>query len=1597
MTEPLVSERLARLSPHKRQLLEQRLRERRLDPAATTAAEPSRPGPFELVTAADRARLPEGLEDAYPLSTVQLGMLYHMEATASDAAPAYHNVNSFHLRAPFVETAFRRAMQEVVDRHAVLRTSFDLTSFSEPLQLVHRRAEMRLVVEDLTAASPTEQRDRVRSFSEEELRRLVDLSRPSLVSLRVFRRSEDSFQLILIEPHAIADGWSTNTTLAEIFERYFAILKGRPLPAPVPPAATVRDFIALERRALASAECRHYWQESLRDATVLELPRWQGADTAISGLDRKVVAYPAMEVVEGLRELGRLAGTPFKAVLLAAHLEVLGRASGTLDVMTGLTVHGRPEEAGATELRGMFLSTLPLRLDLRRASWVELVRATFAAETELWRHRHFPLAAIQKLLGRRDLFDVAFGFLNFHSVAPVFEGGDLEILPVGNLELSQPHFALSTVFTLEPIPPHRLRLCLEYDDRRLARTQVRTYLDLYGRVLEDMARRPLDQPGRRTFLGRVLEHQILREWNDTAGAERREDLVPERIAERARRGPERVAVVGGDEHWSYGELWRQAGRVAAGLRRAGVGTEDLVGLHLERGAHLLAVLLGVWRAGAAYLPLDPAYPAERLAFMVEDSGCRLLVSQGGALGTGVPARGWEELLGEGAAAAEGPAAELEPASLAYVLYTSGSTGRPKGVQVHHGALANFLLAMEEAPGLSAGDRLLAVTSLSFDIAGLELYLPLVAGATVEVADRETAADGQRLAAALPGATVMQATPATWRMLVDAGWAGSPRLRALCGGEALPPSLAAELLARTAEVWNLYGPTETTIWSTASRLSAPPGQRPEVLIGRPIRNTSALVLDPRWLPTAPGVPGELLLGGSGVARGYLRRPALTASRFVPDPLGEAPGGQRVYRTGDLARRLPDGRLDFLGRTDHQVKVRGYRIELGEIEAALLQHPGLAAAVVVGDRGPDGETRLVAYHLAREGAAPTAGALRELLREKLPSFMVPAFFVALTELPRTPAGKLDRRRLPAPEGEPVEALAADLPRTGHEELLGQLVAEVLRRPGLVPLSADFFEIGGDSLSATRLISRLRAVFEVDLSLAEVFAAASLRAVAALIAERQAEGGAPLPPLEPAPAEAAGQLSPAQERLWFVAQLAAGESAFNIPLSVRLLGDLDLAALTACLRELASRQSVLRTRFVAVAGQPRALVEPPGSGRSPLIDLSGLPEPTREELARELARQEAARPFDLERGPIWRHCLVRLQPGSHLGLFTTHHIASDGWSMGVLIREVSELYAAARQGRVPSLPALPVQYGDFAAWQRRWLAQEAGERLLDYWRRKLAGLAEPPPLPLDRPRSGAAGWAGGLLPFRLDRQTSERLSALARGEGATLFMVLLAAFKTLLHRSSGATDVIVGTDVAGRPRLETEPLIGFFVNLLPLRTSLAGDPTFRQLLARVRETALGAYLHQDLPFPRLVEELRPNRESGRSPFFDALFVLQNAPQERLEAPGLEITPYPVAEESARFDLALFVIPGAEGLGGSWSYRRSLFDPETVARLAGRFSTLLRDAVANPDRRLGDLAFLAEQELEQRQREQLRRREASRLKLRTAMPSALSLDAPQPPERKE
>ncbi|MCC5578787.1 amino acid adenylation domain-containing protein [Microtetraspora sp. AC03309] len=1436
--------------------------------------------------------------------------------------------------------ALGRAFAAVVERHESLRTRYPAPD-GAPVQVPGPVPVLDHA--DLTAYPAEERERRAIEIVAERTRRPFDLAAGPVLRACLITLGERDHVLHIAIHHIAVDGWALGVLTGELGTFYQAFAAG----GPVPPAPLVRyrDHAAEERARPVDTTSLEYWRDRLAGAPALELPTDRPRTGAATPAGGSVELRLPAEVGAGIAELARRRRCTLFMALLAAYQVLLARHSGQDDVCVGSVVstRDRPELEGVV---GLFLDTLVFRGDLSGdPSFGELLGRTRAGVLGALSHRGVPFGRLVREVapgrehggghggerGRAPLFRAQFGV---HQEA---EGRRMTLPGIRVEPFSAPFVTggphAQNDLSLEVHPtPDGLVAYVVYDadlfDRGTVERMAARFTALLGQVVAHpdvpLSRLDLLAPGERAAI-------LARAGDDAVPYP---DVTLPGLLGLSGRDPDAVAVVCGAETLTYAELEAATDRLARRLAVAGAGPGRLVALCAERSVEMLAGLLAVARTGAAYLPLDPAYPAPRLAFVLADSGADLLLTQR-RLRDRLPGDRPVVLLDD---PGDGVAADLPPLrtapgpdDLAYVIYTSGSTGRPKGVAVEHRALANLLLSFRDRLGAGPGHVWLASTSLSFDISALELYLPLVTGGRVVIAREPATGDGARLArlVAEHGVTHVQATPSGWRMLLDAGFDRSS-LVALAGGEALPEALAAELRPRVARLFNVYGPTETTIWSSCWEV--PADIAGGVRIGRPIANTRVYVLD-RWLrPVPDGTIGDLHIAGTGLARGYLGRAGLTADRFRPDPYG--PPGSRMYLTGDLARWSSGGGLECLGRTDGQVKLHGHRIELGEIEARMTEHPSVGQAAVVVRA-----ERLVAYVVpaggAPGGAPPDPGVLIEHAAAVLPAYMVPAVVMPLGALPLTPNGKVDRQVLPDPE---VAAPGSGRPpATPAERRVAAVFADVLDVEA-VGADDDFFALGGHSLLAARATARLAAALGAEVAVRELFDRPTVARLAAALEDR-APGTREA--IAPRPAGTVPPLSAAQERLWFLHRFAPADAAYNMYLVRRLRGPLDREALARALGGVTARHETLRTRFPEVDGAPAVVVEPPGPVTWEDVDARD------DDEARRLVADRTNAPLDLADAPPYRISLVRIADDDHVLCWVIHHILGDGWSLNVVMDDLARCYA----GEV--LPPPGVRYGDVAAWQHG--RNVAGS--LEYWRRRLAG---PPALDLatDRPRpAGDRGRTGGQVALRLPEEVTAALERLGKEHGATLFMTLLAAYQVLLARHTGQDDVVVGSVTAGRDRVELEDVVGNLTNTVALRGDLRGDPAFHEFLAATRRSVMDDLEHQEIPYERLIAELDLGRDVTRTPLFQTMLILHS--QDGRGGPahgfgGLSVEVFEHGHAQVKFDVSVDVWRELDGLSVVFSYDQDLFDAATVAGIADRFDVLCRGIAADPGRPVRALPLL-------------------------------------------
>ncbi|WP_261991509.1 non-ribosomal peptide synthetase, partial [Streptomyces sp. OR43] len=1462
--------------------------------------------------------------------------------------------------------ALTAALDAMVARHEVLRTRLVADADGVPHQVIDPPAAFPLAVVDASGESDPD------TYAAELLRaeatKPFDLTDGPLVRATLTKVADEKNVLLLVAHHVIFDEWSDHLFQRELSALYDAFRAQEPNPLP-PLSVQYADF-SVWQRAWMSGDLLDgqlaYWHAALAGAPVLDLPTDRPRPAVRSSAGAVQRFSVSARTAEALHALSRESGASMFMTLLAAFDVLLGRYAGAEDVVVGTPVANR-NRAETEDLIGFFVNTLVLRTDLSGdPSFRELLARVRETALGAYAHQDVPFEQlVDELVTERDrsrtpLFQVLFSYVadggaytNPDGVLP--SKFDLSVRVEGSADALSGQIEYSTALfdasTMERLAGHLVTL------------------------LDAVVLDPGQRVGELPVLPAAERELVVEGWNASSAELPAVDSVHELIAERAVSAPDAVAVVAGGESLTYGELITRAHRLAHHLRSMGVGTESVVGLCLPRGLDMVVGMVAVWQAGGAYVPLDPEYPADRLEFMLADAGVHVVVGEralvkGLPVGQGVwldDAAVREALAG---LPSDAPETTVSAAQLAYVIYTSGSTGRPKGVQVAHGSVVGMVSALSPELGAGPGVRMLQFASFSFDAAVLDVAVTLASGGVLVVATSEERAEAALLTSMLraEGVRAASVVPSLLGVLDPEAVSGVETL--LLGAERLTEPVA-RVWSAGRRLVNTYGPTEATVMVTTGvvdpeRLTGAPA------IGAPVANARLYVLDERLNPVPVGVAGEVYIAGPQVARGYRSQPGLTGERFVADPF--AADGTRMYRSGDRARWLADGQLDFVGRADSQVKVRGFRIEPGEIEAVLAAHPQIRTAVVAAF-GDVEDRRLAAYLVPADqtAAIPSVADLRAYAGGRLPAFMVPSAFVSLDALPLSPNGKLDRAALTEPAGARPELDAFVAPGTATEELLAGVWAQLL---GLdrVGVTDNFFELGGHSLLATRVRSRVRELLGAEIPLHVLFDRPTVRGLAAAV-ESAGRADAP-PPVGVADRTQPLPLSFAQQRLWFLEQMDQEAAEYNVALPVWLRGEKpDVGALAAALGAVVRRHEVLRTRLVAGAdGIPYQVIDQPADAFPlALVDVSAERDPVA--AARELVAADAVLPFDLAADALIRALLIRVAPDEHVLALSVHHVVFDEWSDQVFRRELAALYEAFREGLPDPLQPPAVQYTDFAAWQRQWLSGDVLESQLAYWTRNLAG-APTLELPTDRPRPLVRSTEGAALRFTVPARTADALRSLSRERGTTMFMTLLAAFDVLLSRYAGSEDVVVGTPVANRNRAEIEDLIGFFVNTLVLRTDLSGDPSFAELLGRVRETSLAAFAHQDLPFEQLVDELVGERDRSRTPLFQVMFTYESQEPGALPGRGDLFGPDALATDfladslPAKFDLLLTLGDGdghrdsdgsgdgRGGLVGELQYSTALFDTSTVERMIGHLVGLLETVAADDTRPLSQVSLLSADE---------------------------------------
>jgi amino acid adenylation domain-containing protein/FkbM family methyltransferase len=1461
----------------------------------------------------------------------------------------YHIPAVLRLKGALNTDALEYALRSVLKRHEVLRTIIleqDGLSYQQVIE------ESKWALETIDATESHEIVENLSQLIEGLIHSPFDLSKDYMLRANVIRLNKQEHILVVIMHHIASDGWSTSIIVKELIEFYDSYLEQR---NPVLSDLTIQfaDYAIWQRSYLQGeilAEKLAYWKEKLQGVTALQLTVDYTRPTVQTFKGASASVNVDQELTFKLQELSHQRGVTLFMTLLTAFKVLLYRYSGQQDICVGTPVANRNQQE-TEKLVGFFVNTLPLRSDLRGdTSFNDLLKQVKATTLEAYAHQDVPFEKIvdavvkERDLNRSPLFQVMFALQNAPEIP--------EILLIDVVAVSEGPANSTSKFDISCSlieTGSGLSGSIQYNTDLYKEETIKQFETHFTRLLYSIVASPDQKIGELKLLSPSEEHQLTEVFNATSTAYPRDKSLIDLFEEQVKRTPDAIALVFQDQELSYQELNNRSNQLGHYLISKGISKETLVPIVVERSPEMVIGILGILKSGAAYVPVDPEYPEDRIGYMLEDSGAVMVLSsvssksQIGSNATGVEliALDGKDQEGISSQPTNNPGLAISPEQLAYVIYTSGSTGQPKGVMIEHKNACSFISWCQEEFSTSHFRMVYAATSICFDLSIFELFYPLSIGKPFRILKNGLDISNHL---AHDKDILLNTVPSVVANLLAEGTDFSHVSVLNMAGEPVSIHILQGLDTNRMEVRNLYGPTEDTTYSTVFQLKK---DKP-VLIGKPISNTQIYILSADYALAPLGIAGEICISGDGQARGYLNKPELSAEKFIQNPFDDK-GASKLYKTGDLGRWLPDGNIEYIGRIDDQVKIRGYRIEPGEIEHVLQQSELITQAVVLAKEDNQGNKRLIGYVIATNDFDKEA--IQSYLQGKLPEYMVPSLWIVLDEFPLTSNGKINRNALPDPD---ITSLLKvyQPPSNTTEKSLATLWGNLLHIDR-VGIHDNFFELGGNSLLAMRLISMIRRELEIELPIKNLFFYPTIAKLATSIQLQSKSENQDINVIHPRPAHF--PLSFSQERLWFIDQLE-GSVQYHMPVILRLRGLLDTSALSKALQGVVNRHEVLRTVIAEEEGSGYQQILSENSWELDITDGSTYASDSDKLQAYIISLTQA--PFDLSKDHMLRATLIELNPLEQVLVATMHHIASDGWSASILVKEVVELYKAFTENREAALPPLEIQYADYSIWQRNYLQGEVWDKKLGYWKTQLQNAAVLQ-LPTDYSRPAVQSTRGGSIGFTVDKNLSADLQALSQAQGTTLFMTLLSAFKVLLHRYSGQEDISVGSPAANRTHHEVEPLIGFFVNTLTLRSQVEGDMSFKELLQEVKNTTLEAYSHQDVPFEKVVEAVMKERDMSRSPLFQVMFVFQNTPEiPKLQFGEVELSSEGFAQQTSKYDLSLFITQSAAGLQCSLEYNTDLYKEETIEQLETHFTRLLHSIVASPDQKIGELTMLTPSE---------------------------------------
>ena len=1501
-----------------------------------------------------------GAIEATVASTEAQREVWLADQLGAQASLSYNESLALRLRGALDTAALAAAFDELVRRHPSLRSTFS----SDGTQLlIGEPAPFRLVERDLRSLDAQAQQRALAADEAAAVREPFSLETGPLFRAALYTLSAAEFHLLMTAHHAVCDGWSWGVIVDDLGQLYAEQIGAGPALDPAPGYA---DYVAWEQHESTSPTMQEhidYWLARFAGSSlpVMELPLDRARPAVRTFASERIDHVLDRTLIDALRKTGAAQGASLYAVLFSGFSTLLHRLTAQDDLVIGIAAAGQMA-SNMPALVGHCVNLLPLRVAIDAAlPFDALMRQSAGLLLDAFDHQNLTYGTLLRKLpvardpSRLPLVSVMF---NVDRDAAPNQGSFPDIDSVlGTVPRACENFELFV--NIAPVAGG-MQVEVQYNTDLFDKVTISRWLQIYEQLLRSAAASSA-QPVGQLALMPAEEASALRALQPAPTARVGAPLMHAAFCAQAAQSPSNAALRSGGSGLSYGELDARSNRLARVLREHGVGRGQRVGLCLPRDNDMVVALLAVLKSGAAYVPLDPDFPQARLDYYAQDAALAMLLTRSDVAAAprhwreDAAARIFELDTETSWAQASGDALAADPRDPraedpAYVIYTSGSTGQPKGVAVPHGAVANFLQSMQRQPGISAADKLVAVTTLSFDIAVLELMLPLTVGAEVVIAPRETILNGADLATLLSvtGATMMQATPGLWRLLLDSGWKGLPAFKVLVGGESLPPDLAHDLLGVAGEVWNMYGPTETTIWSTLWRVEPASVASTGISIGRPIDNTTVWILDAHLQQMPIGVPGEICIGGDGVTLGYLDRPELTADRFVTVDVDGTPS--RLYRTGDRGRWRNNGLLEHMGRLDAQVKVRGYRIELGEIEARCNEVPGVTRSVVITREDAPGDVRLVAYLMLAPGATLDADAVKRQLATSLPQYMLPQHFVPLQAIPLLPNGKVDRKALPKPEAQVAGAAARVAARTERERTVLEAMEKVLRLPSL-GVHDDFFALGGHSLLAARLATLLSRKFDVPVPMRMLFEAPTAEALARAIDDIANASTPRRHPIVALPNRTRAPQTPMQQRIRFIEELHPGRPVYNQPATHRFAGPMDTGKFEQAFRAIVQRQSALRTSMGQdpATGEPCQVIHPAVEFPFPLIDLSELSTSEREIALATALRQAIDRPIDIHQAPLFHAALYRMSPTDHAFVFVVHHLVWDGWSYDLFQGELAAQYGALVRGEQPVLPELPVSTGDYAQWYQAWLDGPEAAEQLTYWKARFANTPVPRAPRTDRPRKSGMSGHGETLWINFDAAMTERFRAAAARHDVTLNMFALGAYVLMLGSAIDTDSLVIAAPVRGREQPELESVMGFFNNVLPLSFEIDLAMDAGQFMRYVKKTLLDHMRYQLIPFERLVAEPEFAARAQGVGLYQGLFSFEDARGRPVDFGGLQHQQIHTRQSGATDDLGLWFVEKTEGLVGAITYNADIYLAETGAAFKQRYVELLNAMVAAPEQAIG------------------------------------------------